>query len=121
MAINKILIVDDSATDRFYLTEILEAEGYQVIALESGEACVERAAEIKPDLIIMDIIMTGLTGFQATRTLTKDPITAKIPVILCSGKLQVTDLSWAEKMGAKACVQKPIPKTEIKAIIDKLA
>ncbi len=120
MAINKILIVDDSATDRFYLTEILEAEGYQVVALESGEACVERAAEIKPDLIIMDIIMTGLTGFQATRTLTKDPITAKIPVILCSGKLQITDHSWAEKMGAKACVQKPIPKDELKAIIEKL-
>jgi twitching motility two-component system response regulator PilH len=120
MAINKILIVDDSATDRFYLTEILEAQGYLVIALESGEACVERAAEIKPDLIVMDIIMTGLTGFQATRTLKKDPVTAKIPVILCSGKLQVTDHSWAEKMGAKACVQKPIVKAELQAIIAKL-
>ena len=120
MAINKILIVDDSATDRFYLTDILESEGYQVVALESGEACVERAAEIKPDLIIMDIIMTGLTGFQATRTLTKDPVTAKIPVILCSGKLQVTDHSWAEKMGAKACVQKPITREELKTIIAKI-
>jgi twitching motility two-component system response regulator PilH len=120
MAINRILIVDDSATDRFYLTEILEAQGYLVISLESGEACVERAAEIMPDLIIMDIIMTGLTGFQATRTLTKDPATAKIPVILCSGKLQVTDLSWAGKMGAKACVQKPIVKAELQAIIAKL-
>jgi twitching motility two-component system response regulator PilH len=120
MAINKVLIVDDSATDRFYLTEILESHGYQVVALESGEACVERAADIKPDLIIMDIIMTGLTGFQATRTLTKDPVTASIPVILCSGKLQVTDHAWAEKMGAKACVLKPIPKDEIKSIISKL-
>jgi twitching motility two-component system response regulator PilH len=120
MAISKILIVDDSATDRFYLTELLEAEGYQVVALESGEACVERAAEIAPDLIVMDIIMTGLTGFQATRTLTKDTATAKIPVILCSGKLQITDHSWAEKMGAKACIQKPIPKDELKAIIAKL-
>ncbi len=120
MAINKILIVDDSATDRFYLTEILEAQGYLVIALESGEACVERAAEIKPDLIVMDIIMTGLTGFQATRMLKKDPVTAKIPVVLCSGKLQVTDLSWAEKMGAKACVQKPIVKAELQAVIAEL-
>ena len=120
MAISKILIVDDSATDRFYLTDILESEGYQVVALESGEACVERAAEIKPDLIIMDIIMTGLTGFQATRTLTKDPVTAKIPVILCSGKLQVTDHSWAEIMGAKAGVQKPIPREELKTVIAKI-
>ncbi len=121
MEVNKILIVDDSATDRFYLTELLEADGYQVVALESGEACVERAARIAPDLVIMDIIMTGLTGFQATRSLTKDPVTAKIPIILCSGKLQVTDLAWAEKMGAKACLQKPIQKTELKAVIDKLA
>ena len=120
MAISKILIVDDSATDRFYLTDLLESAGYQVIALESGEACVERAAEIKPDLIIMDIIMTGLTGFQATRTLTKDPVTSKIPVILCSGKLQVTDHAWAEKMGAKVCVIKPVQKNEITAIITKL-
>lgn len=121
MAINKVLIVDDSATDRFYLTELLETQGYQVVALESGEACVERAAEIKPDLIIMDIIMTGLTGFQATRTLTKDQATMNIPVILVSGKLQVTDHAWAEKMGAKACVLKPIPLDELKAIIEKLA
>ena len=120
MAIRKILIVDDSATDRFYLTDMLEAEGYQIIGLESGEACIERAAEIAPDLIIMDIIMTGLTGFQATRTLTKDPATANIPVILCSGKLQVTDHAWAEKMGAKTCVIKPISKADLTAIIDKL-
>lgn len=120
MAISKILIVDDSATDRFYLTELLEGMGYQVVALESGEACVERAASIAPDLVIMDIIMTGLTGFQATRTLTKDPTTANIPVILCSGKLQVTDHAWAEKMGAKACVVKPISKVDLTAIIDKL-
>lgn len=120
MAISKILVVDDSSTDRFYLTEMLEGAGYQVVALESGEACVEKAAGIKPDLIIMDIIMTGLSGFQATRSLSKDPATAKIPVILCSGKLQVTDLSWAAKMGAKDCIQKPIALADLKAHIAKL-
>jgi twitching motility two-component system response regulator PilH len=120
MAISKILIVDDSATDRFYLAEMLEGEGYQVVSLESGEACVEKAAGIKPDLIVMDIIMVGLSGFQATRSLSKDPATASIPVILCSGKLQVTDHTWAAKMGAKACVQKPIAKEELLALLAKL-
>ncbi|HAF00164.1 MAG TPA: two-component system response regulator [Methylophilaceae bacterium] len=120
MAIQKILVVDDSATDRFYLTEILEANGFDVEVLESGEACVEKAAGIAPDLIVMDIIMTGLTGFQAARTLTKDPATASIPIILTSGKLQVTDLAWAEKMGAKGCLQKPVDKTELMAAIKKL-
>ena len=120
MLVNKILIVDDSATDRFYLNELLESTGFLAISLESGEACVEKAAEIAPDLILMDIIMTGLTGFQATRALSKDPATANIPVILCSGKLQVTDLAWAEKMGAKGCLQKPVQKQELIEIINKL-
>jgi twitching motility two-component system response regulator PilH len=120
MAISKILVVDDSSTDRFYLTEMLESAGFQVVALESGEACVEKAAGIKPDLIIMDIIMTGLSGFQATRSLCKDPATANIPIILCSGKLQVTDLSWAAKMGAKDCIQKPISLTDLRERLSKL-
>ncbi len=120
MAIEKVLIVDDSTTDRFYLTELLESDGFQVVALESGEACVEKASDIKPDLIIMDIIMTGLSGFQATRALSKDPATANIPVILCSGKLQVTDHTWAAKMGAKDCIQKPIAIADLKTLIAKL-
>lgn len=120
MAITKILIVDDSATDRYYMTELLESDGYQVISLESGEACVERAASIAPELIIMDIIMTGLTGFQATRSLSKDPATAHIPVILCSGKLQITDHAWAEKMGAKGCLLKPVQKEALKELLAKL-
>jgi len=120
MEINKVLIVDDSTTDRFYLTELLESAGYQVVSLESGEACVEQAAEINPDLIIMDIIMTGLSGFQAVRSLSKAAETEHIPVILCSGKLQVTDHSWAAKMGAKDCIQKPIQLEELQAQLAKL-
>lgn len=120
MAIKKILIVDDSATDRFYLTDLLESAGYEAVSLESGEACVEQAADIAPDLIVMDIIMTGLSGFQATRSLLKDPSTAKTPVVLCSGKLQVTDHTWAAKMGAIDCIQKPIVLDELQAIIAKL-
>jgi twitching motility two-component system response regulator PilH len=115
-----VLIVDDSTTDRFYLIALLEGEGFKVVALESGEACVVKAAEIKPELIIMDIIMPGLSGFQATRSLSKDPATTHIPVMLCSGKLQVTDHAWAAKMGAKDCIQKPIAIEELKALIAKL-
>lgn len=121
MAINKVLVVDDSATDRYFLQQILEASGYEVSLLESGEACIEFAGQIMPDLIIMDIIMTGITGFQAARSLTKDPATANIPIVLTSGKLQVTDLAWAEKMGAKGCLQKPVDAEELKQLILKIA
>lgn len=120
MAIHKVLVVDDSATDRFYLQQMLESTGHEVSLLESGEACLEFAAQIMPDLIIMDIIMTGITGFQAARSLTKDPATSNIPIILTSGKLQVTDMAWAEKMGAKGCLQKPVDADELKQLMLKI-
>lgn len=120
MAIQTILVVDDSATDRFFLTELLETSGYTVIGAESGEECLVKAAEMNPDLVLCDVVMPGLTGFQVTRTLTKDAKTAHIPVILCTGKSQATDLAWALKMGAKACVTKPVVGSDLLALIKTL-
>lgn len=120
MAIQTILVVDDSATDRFFLTELLETAGFQVTGAESGEECLAKVASSAPDMVLMDVVMPGLTGFQVTRMLTKDVNTAGIPVILCTGKSQATDLAWALKMGAKACVTKPVVGTELLAIIKTL-
>jgi len=94
MAIQTILVVDDSATDRFFLTEMLETAGYRVIGAESGEECLTKVSANPPDLVLCDVVMPGLTGFQVTRTLTKNPATAHIPVVLCTGKSQATDLAW---------------------------
>lgn len=120
MAIQNILVVDDSATDRFFLTELLETSGYKVTGAESGEECLAKVAANPPDLVLMDVVMPGLTGFQVTRTLTKDVNTAHIPVILCTGKSQATDLVWAMKMGAKACVTKPVVGADLLALIKTL-
>ena len=120
MAIPSILVVDDSATDRFFLTELLETAGFTVTGAESGEECLTKVAASAPDLVLMDVVMPGLTGFQVTRTLTKDPNTAHIPVILCTGKSQATDLVWALKMGARACVTKPVVGAELLALIKTL-
>jgi len=108
MTINRILVVDDSATDRLAITQMLESLGYSVITAESGEEGLVIAELELPDLIVMDVVMPGMNGFQATRSLTKSPITEHIPVILCTGKSQVTDQAWALKMGAKACLLKPL-------------
>lgn len=108
MSIQKILVVDDSATDRFYLTELLQTLGFNVITAESGDQSLLLAESEKPDLILMDIVMPGLTGFEATRKLTKNPLTSHIPIIICSGKASVTDRPWALKMGARECLPKPI-------------
>ncbi|NOT15170.1 MAG: response regulator [Methylotenera sp.] len=120
MAIKNILVVDDSATDRFFLTEMLESAGYTVSGAESGEECLSKVAANPPDLILCDVVMPGLTGFQVTRTLTKEPATANIPVILCTGKSQATDLAWALKMGAKACVTKPVVGADLLTLIKTL-
>ncbi len=120
MAISKILVVDDSATDRLYLTEMLQKAGYTVITAESGEESLVKAESEQPDFIVMDVIMPGMTGFQATRSLSKNPKTEHIPVVVCSGKSQETDKAWAIKMGAKACLAKPVSEAELMAQIAAL-
>ena len=120
MAIKKILVVDDSATDRFFLTEMLETADFIVFGAECGEECLTKVALNPPDLVLMDVVMPGLTGFQVTRTLKKDPKTSHIPVILCTGKSQATDLVWAMKMGAKACITKPVVSANLLDLIKSL-
>lgn len=120
MAIEKVLVVDDSATDRFYLTEMLERHGFEVITAISGEEGLVKAESAMPDLILMDIVMPGLTGFEATRKLTKNPVTAHIPIIICSGKASVTDRPWGMRMGAKECFAKPIDEASLLSFIATL-
>ncbi|HOY70948.1 MAG TPA: response regulator [Methylotenera sp.] len=120
MAIQHILVVDDSATDRFFLTELLQTAGFEVTGADSGEDCLEKVKTAAPDLVLMDVVMPGLTGFQVTRMLTKDATTAHVPVILITGKSQATDLAWALKMGAKACITKPVVSADLLALIKTL-
>jgi len=120
MAIEKVLVVDDSATDRLYLTELLEKSGFTVITAETGDESLIKAESDAPDLILMDIVMPGLTGFEATRKLTKNPKTAHIPVVICSGKASVTDRPWGLRMGAKECLPKPIVEADLLALIATL-
>ena len=113
MAINKILVVDDSPTERHFLGELLTKNGYNVVMAENGEEAMVKAKQEKPDLIIMDVVMPGLNGFQATRAITKDDETKNIPVILCTTKGQETDKVWGMRQGAKDYVIKPVDQTEL--------
>lgn len=108
MAIKRILIIDDSATDTHILSEMLKKNGYTVITAVSGEEGIAKTKKEKPDLVLMDIVMPGMSGFEATRALTKDPETASIPVIVCSSKGQETDKAWGLRQGAKDYIVKPI-------------
>ena len=118
MSVRKILVVDDSPTDQHYLRELLGKQGYQVMLASGGEEALAKAKSDPPDLILMDVVMPGLNGFQATRQLTQDSATRHIPVIICTTKNQETDRIWGMKQGAKDYVMKPIDEAEL---LEKIA
>jgi twitching motility two-component system response regulator PilH len=113
MAINKIMVVDDSPTERFFLEGLLSKQGYQVVTAENGEEAIAKAKQEKPDLILMDVVMPGLNGFQATRAISKDDETRHIPVIMCTTKGQETDKVWGMRQGAKDYIVKPVNQDEL--------
>lgn len=108
-----ILIVDDSPTEIHVLQGILEKNGYTVDSMTTAEDGIARARKTKPDLILMDVVMPGMNGFQATRALSKDPETQHIPVIIVSTKDQETDKVWGMRQGAKGYIAKPVDEADL--------
>ena len=108
MAVQKILIVDDSPTERYFLADLLGKQGYQINLAENGTEALEKAKQLMPDLILIDVVMPGLNGFQATRAISKDEELKHIPVILCTTKDQETDKIWGLRQGAIEYIVKPI-------------
>ena len=113
MAIQKILLVDDSKTELHHLTDVLTKRGYAVRTAENGEDAMRRLAEDKPDLILMDVVMPGQNGFQLTRSITRDPRFADVPVIMCTSKGLETDKVWGMRQGARDYVVKPVDTDEL--------
>src|SRR5207244_7155833 len=108
MAIKKIMVVDDSPTERAFMESLLKKRGFQVLLVDSGEAAIERSKSEQPDLILMDVVMPGLNGFQATRAIAQEEKTRHIPIIICSTKDQETDRIWGLRQGAKGYITKPV-------------
>ena len=116
----KILVVDDSPTERFFLADLLVKRGYSVITAENGDEAVEKTRAERPVLVVLDVVMPGLSGFQVTRALSRDPATQTIPVILCTSKSNETDRIWGLRQGARDYVTKPIKPDELLAKIADL-
>jgi twitching motility two-component system response regulator PilH len=121
MGIRKILIVDDSPTERHVLNDLLTKAGFEVVTSDNGEDAIVKSKQVKPDLILMDVVMPGLNGFQATRAISRDPETRTIPIILCTSKSQETDKIWGLRQGARDYVVKPVDRDELLGKINALA
>ncbi|MGP1665161.1 MAG: response regulator, partial [Rhodanobacter sp.] len=112
-----IFIIDDSPTDVRVLTTLLERAGHQVVAVGTAEEGIERVRAELPDLVIMDVIMPGINGFQATRILSRDPVTAGVPIVMITTKSMETDRVWGLRQGARAFITKPVNEKELLASI----
>jgi twitching motility two-component system response regulator PilH len=121
MPVRKILVVDDSPTDRQYMLETLAKKGYQVVTAENGEDAIVKAKAELPDLILMDVVMPGLNGYQATRQITRDDATKHIPVIMCTSKGADTDKIWGMRQGANDYLVKPVDAAQLLAKIAQLS
>ena len=111
----KVLIVDDSPTEVHVLKGVLEKGGHNVGSADNAEDGIKQAKAVKPDVILMDVVMPGMNGFQATRALTKDPETQHIPIIIVTTKDQETDRVWGLRQGAKDYVTKPVDANDLLA------
>ena len=112
-----VLIIDDSPTELHLFQNMLEQNGFGTLVADSGEEGRRQAAASHPDCILMDVVMPGMNGFQATRQLTQDPGTAGIPVIMITTKDQETDKIWGMRQGAVEYLVKPI---DAKQLVDKI-
>ena len=117
MAIKDILLVDDSRTELHFVSSLLIKRGYSVRTAENGTQALRQLEEQVPDLIMMDVVMPGQNGFQLTRTITRDPRYAGVPVIMCSSKNQESDKVWGLCQGACDYIVKPVNAEELSAKI----
>lgn len=108
-----VLIVDDSPTEVHVLSNVLEKHGFETVTAENGTLGIEVAKLRNPHLILMDVVMPGINGFQATRKLARDPETSSIPVIMVTTKDQESDKVWGMRQGAFDYLIKPVAEGDL--------
>ncbi len=117
---SKVLVVDDSPTEIFQFKEMLEGMGHEVLTAENGRDGVAMAKMEQPDVVLMDIVMPDMNGFQATRQICRGDETKHIPVIIVSSKDQETDKVWGERQGARGYITKPVNTQELVNLMGEL-
>jgi len=116
----RILLIEDSPTERAVLTQMLQRHGHEAVPAGSAEEGLEMARQLRPDLVLMDVVLPGMSGFQATRALSRDEATRNIPVLIVSTKSMETDMAWGMRQGATDYIVKPPREDALIARINQL-
>jgi twitching motility two-component system response regulator PilH len=113
-----VLIADDSPTDQHIMAQALERHGHETVVARDGEEAINLAEQRTPDVILMDIVMPGMNGYQATRRLAQNPRTATIPVVMVTSKTQEADRAWGLRQGAVSYLTKPVTDADLVAAVE---
>jgi two-component system, chemotaxis family, response regulator PixH len=116
-----ILIVEDSPSELELMSHYLNESGYSVIKASGAKEALEKAVSEEPDVIVTDVVMPGMSGFELCRSLKRNPVTQKVPIVICSSKNQEIDRLWAMRQGADAYVTKPYTREQLLRVIISLA
>ncbi|MEA5465257.1 response regulator transcription factor [Leptothoe sp. PORK10 BA2] len=112
-----VLIVEDTPSERELISHYLQEEGYSVIHAMTAQEGLEKAIASQPDVIVTDVVMPGMSGFELCRSLKRSPETEKVPVVICSSKDQAIDRLWGMRQGADAYITKPFDREELLKVI----
>lgn len=119
--LSTILIVEDSPSELELMSHYLKESGYEVIQATGAKEALEKASIEKPDVIVTDVVMPGMSGFELCRALKRNPNTENVPIVVCSSKNQDIDRLWAMRQGADAYLTKPYTRDELLLAIKSLA
>ncbi len=117
---NTVLVVDDQLSHREMISNLLKGSGFKVMMASDGNEALEQIEAHPPDLVILDIVMPKVNGYEVCRRLKSNPISQEVPVILCSIKAEEFDRYWGIRQGADAYVAKPFQPQELIATVKKL-
>ncbi|MGL4501523.1 response regulator transcription factor [Planktothrix paucivesiculata] len=117
---NTVMVVEDSVTQREMICSLLKQNGLQVSIATDGVEALEEVQKKRPDLMVLDIVMPRMNGYELCRRLKSDPKTRNIAIVMCSSKGEEFDRYWGMKQGADAYIAKPFQPEELVGTVKQL-
>ena len=117
---SRVLVVEDSATQREMITDLLKDSGLSVTSASDGVEALEQILGARPDIVVLDIVMPRMNGYELCRRLKSDPATQEVPVVMCSTKGEEFDRYWGMRQGADAYIAKPFQPQELVSTVKQL-